>query len=96
RNGMTGSVRYGPIGQILIPVKDVDRSVRFYRDILGFTFPFQVPGRGMAFFDCWGVRLFLGVPELGQEFSNGKPVYYRVESIDDAHADLKAKGADLI
>lgn len=57
----------GTIGQIHISVTDVDRSVTFYRDILGIPFLFSVPGQPMAFFDCDGVRLYLGAPE-SEEF----------------------------
>ena len=71
---MTTSVQYGPIGQVLIPAQDADRAVEFYQEVLGFKFLFQVPGRGIAFFDCGGVRLFIGEPEACQEFSNGAPI----------------------
>jgi catechol 2,3-dioxygenase-like lactoylglutathione lyase family enzyme len=54
-------VRLGQIGQIAVNVHDVDAAVEFYRDKLGMQFLFQVPN--MAFFDCDGVRLMLGVPE---------------------------------
>jgi catechol 2,3-dioxygenase-like lactoylglutathione lyase family enzyme len=37
------------IGQINIPVHDLDTSVDFYRDSLGMNFLFEVPT--MAFFD---------------------------------------------
>ena len=50
------------IGQIHVSVTDVDRAVAFYRDVLGVPFLFRVQGQPMAFFDCDGVRLYLGVP----------------------------------
>jgi len=34
-------MRIEKIGQIAIPVTDVDRSIAFYRDVLGLTFLFQ-------------------------------------------------------
>ncbi len=46
------------IGQIAVPVADIDRAVAFYRDILGMRFLFQAPP-GLGFFDCAGVRLML-------------------------------------
>ena len=46
------------IGQIAVQVRDVDRAIDFYRDILGMRFLFKsTPGLG--FFDCDGVRLLL-------------------------------------
>ncbi len=79
----------------MIPAQDLDRPVEFYRDAPGFKFLFQVPGRGMAFFGRDGVRLCIGEPEAGQEFSNGAPIYYRVESVDNVYSDLKEKNVDL-
>ena len=38
------------VGQILVPVSDVERSTAFYRDVLGMRFLFAYPG--LAFFDC--------------------------------------------
>jgi methylmalonyl-CoA/ethylmalonyl-CoA epimerase len=45
------------IGQIGLPVADVDRSEAFYRDVLGL--PKQYRFGDLTFFDCAGVRLLL-------------------------------------
>jgi catechol 2,3-dioxygenase-like lactoylglutathione lyase family enzyme len=42
------NLRLGPIGQIAIPVTDLDRAVVFYRDALEIPFLFRVPN--LAFF----------------------------------------------
>ena len=81
----------GPIGQIHVSVNDVDRAVEFYRDILGLTFLFRVPGQPMAFFDCGGVRLYLGVPE-SEPFRARGMLYFRVDDIDEAHSTLGDRG----
>ena len=52
---MAGSFGLHRIGQIAVPVADIDRAVRFYRDALGMKFLFQAPG-GLGFFDVGGVR----------------------------------------
>lgn len=61
---MTTQMPIGPslsrIGQIFVKVKDLDRAIAFYRDTLGMTFLLQAPPN-MAFFDCGGIRLMLGV-----------------------------------
>lgn len=72
-------------------VTDVDRSVAFYRDVLGMPFLFRVPGQPMAFFDCDGVRLYLGVPEL-EDFRSGGVLYFTVEDIEEAHRVLAERG----
>lgn len=65
------------IGQIAIPVKDLERATTFYRDTLGLALLFTVPG--MSFFDCGGVRLMLSRPE--SEPSGNSILYYRVSDI---------------
>ncbi len=57
----TNSIGISRIGQISINVHDLDRSVTFYRDVLGL--PLLFTAGGMAFFDCGGVRLMLAHPE---------------------------------
>ena len=81
----------GTIGQIHVSVTDVDRSVAFYRDVLGIPFLFRVPGQPMAFFDCGGVRLYLGVPE-SEEFRSRGVLYFTVEDIGEAHRVLAERG----
>ena len=49
---MTSSFGLDQIAQIHLSVEDIDRSVVFYRDVLGMRLLFQVPGQSMAFFDC--------------------------------------------
>ena len=84
----------GPIGQIHVSVTDVDRSVAFYRDVLGVPFLFRVPGQPMAFFDCRGVRLYLGVPE-SEEFRSNPILYFRVDDIAEAHEALGDRGVEF-
>ena len=82
------------IGQIMIPVRDLARAVAFYRDTLGMTFLFQVPN--LAFFDCGGVRLMLGVPEGEAAHLTGTVIYYQVEDIHAAVATLRERGVDNV
>src|SRR3954447_5723344 len=79
------------IGQIAIPIRDLDRAVAFYRDILGLRLLFQAPP-SLAFFDCGGVRLMLDVPEE-EEFKNSSSIlYYKVDDIKGTWATLRARG----
>ena len=82
------------IGQIHVSVTDVDRAVAFYRDVLGITFLFRVQGQPMAFFDCDGVRLYLGVPEA-DEFRSCGVLYFTVEDIAEAHRVLAERGVEF-
>jgi methylmalonyl-CoA/ethylmalonyl-CoA epimerase len=87
------SAALGPIGQIAITVHDLPRAVRFYRDVLGLRFLFEVPT--LAFFDAGGVRLMLGVPEDPKFDHPASIIYYRVDDIHAAAARLKTNGALL-
>ena len=81
----------GPVGQIHVSVTDIDRSVAFYRDVLGIPLLFQVQGQPMAFFASGPVRLYLGVPESAQ-FTSRCTLYFHVDDIDAEHARLVAAG----
>jgi catechol 2,3-dioxygenase-like lactoylglutathione lyase family enzyme len=81
----------GTIGQIHISCTDLERSIAFYRDALGIPFLFEVPGQPMAFFDCDGVRLYLGKPESA-EFRSQPVLYFRVDDLDEAHRALTERG----
>jgi methylmalonyl-CoA/ethylmalonyl-CoA epimerase len=83
------------IGQIAIVVRDLDRAVRFYRDVLGLPLLFQAPP-GLAFFDCGGVRLMLTLPEGPEEGRGTSILYYVVDDIQAAHGALAARGAAFV
>ncbi|MFL5577692.1 MAG: VOC family protein [Gemmatimonadaceae bacterium] len=87
------------VGQIAIPVRDLERAVGFYRDTLSLPFLFAAPPN-LAFFDCGGTRLMLALPEReageGTVGGGGSPVvYYTVDDIAAAHAALLARGVEL-
>ena len=83
------------IGQIAVTVRDLERAIRFYRDILGMRFLFQAPPQ-MAFFDCSGVRLLIGVPERPEHNHPASIIYYRVADIRAAHDTLRERGVTFV
>jgi methylmalonyl-CoA/ethylmalonyl-CoA epimerase len=83
----------GRIGQIAVPVSDLDRAVAFYRDVLGLTLLFQAPP-GLAFFTCGGVRLMLSLPEPSSDRAHAASIlYYVVDDLAAAWASVTAQGA---
>jgi methylmalonyl-CoA/ethylmalonyl-CoA epimerase len=54
--GKTMSEGIRGIGQIALIVKDLERAVAFYRDVVGLTFLFQAPP-ALAFFDAAGAEV---------------------------------------
>ncbi|MCH7565026.1 MAG: VOC family protein [Gemmatimonadetes bacterium] len=91
---MASDFKLDAIGQIHISVEDLPAAVAFYRDVLGMTLLFEVPGQQMAFFDCGGIRLYLGKPE-SPDFHSSPVVYYRVGEIDAAYSALAARGVEF-
>ena len=83
------------IGQLSIPVDDLERAVAFYRDVLGLPFLFQAPPQ-MAFFMCGPVRLLVGVLPPGQKAQRGSAIYFRVPDIHAVHATLAQKGVRFL
>jgi methylmalonyl-CoA/ethylmalonyl-CoA epimerase len=74
------------IGQIGIPVKDIERATAFYQEKLGLSLLFNTDT--MAFFDCEGVRLLLTLSENEQFAHPSSVIYLQV-------ADIKAKYEEL-
>jgi catechol 2,3-dioxygenase-like lactoylglutathione lyase family enzyme len=83
------------IGQIHLSVGDVDASVAFYRDVLGLPLLFRVPKQPMAFFDCDGVRLYIGQPET-EDYRTRGMVYFSVPDLDEAFATLSERGVTFM
>jgi methylmalonyl-CoA/ethylmalonyl-CoA epimerase len=79
------------IGQIAVPVADIDRAIAFYRDVLGMRFLFKAPP-GLGFFDCAGVRLMLDAPARAQGQIGSSIIYFKVPDITAAFDVLSARG----
>ncbi len=89
--GETGAFGLSAIGQIAVAVKDLEKAVVFYRDILGMKLLFQAPP-GLAFFDCGSVRLMLDRPEKPELDHPASILYFKVGDIRQATAALQARG----
>lgn len=85
------TTRLCAIKQVSMNAGDIARATAFYRDSLGIRHLFDAPP-GLSFFDCGGVRLMLGVAEKEEFRHPGSILYFGVEDIDAAHAELKARG----
>lgn len=96
---MSAPIPIGPtlnqIGQIFVNVKDLDRAIAFYRNTLGMTFLFQAPPN-MAFFDCGGIRVMLGIADRPDLNHPASVIYYKVEDIERVYETFKARGVEFI
>jgi methylmalonyl-CoA/ethylmalonyl-CoA epimerase len=82
------------LGQIGIPVHDVERATTFYRNVLGLRYLF---GAGqLSFFDCGGIRIMLDRPE-NKEFDHPSSIlYFSVSDIQAAHQRLLDAGVPIV
>ena len=87
--------RLNQIGQIFVTAKDLDRAIAFYRDTLGMTFLFQAPP-SMAFFDCDGIRLMLGVPDRPELAHPASIIYYKVDDIERVYETFNTRGVEFL
>jgi predicted enzyme related to lactoylglutathione lyase len=82
------------IGQIGVPVKNLERAADFYKEKLGLPMLFST--ETMAFFECDGLRLMLSLPEK-EEFAHASSViYFQVDDIQEAHRVLKENGVTFL
>ncbi|MEH6991406.1 VOC family protein [Neobacillus drentensis] len=82
------------VGQIAIPVKNLDQAVQFYKEKLGLHHLFS--SNGLAFFDCHGLRLLLSVPEKEEFAHSSSIIYFQVENIHAAYEELLRKEVTFI
>ena len=96
---MSTPIPIGPslsrIGQVFVNVHDLERAIAFYRDVLGMKFLFQAPP-GMAFFDCDGIRLMLGVADRPELDHPASIIYYKVDDIERVYEIFKARGVEFV
>ena len=79
------------IGQIALPVQDVDRAEAFYRDILRLRFLYRFGD--LAFFDCAGVRLLLEkTTDPSGSAVHGSPIYFNCADMKLAVRELQQRG----
>ena len=89
-----GGIGLGRIRQIAIIVQDLERATKFYREVLGMKFLFEVPG--LSFFDADGIRLMLGKADNPEVERASSLLYYLVSDIIGAHKVLEEKGVEIL
>ena len=85
------AVGLGPVVQVLLFVRDIDRAVEFYRDTLGLLHLFTVGA--MAFFDASGTRLYLQTM-ADDEWRPGSILYFLVDDIAASYDALLDRGVE--
>ncbi len=79
--------------QVALTASDLDRSIKFYRDVLGLPLIANFDPPGLAFFDTGNVRL--SVQKVDKVEATSSVIYFRVPDIDAASESLKTHSIEL-
>jgi predicted enzyme related to lactoylglutathione lyase len=84
-----------------IPVSDLDRAIRFYSEVFGYTFERQnIHGNEMAMFpfsqNGGGITGALAKGEIYVPTKSGIVIYFQTESIDETIKRAVANGAEVL
>ena len=78
------------IGQIGVPINNLNRALDFYKEKLGLSLLFNTDR--MAFFDCDGLRLMLTLPEKEEYAHPSSVIYFQVTDIKETYERLVDQG----
>ncbi len=83
---MPGDPSIQSLHQVAQRTTDLDRSIAFYRDVLGIRFIARFDPPGLAFFDLGTTRLLL------EQGASSATLYLLVPDIDAAYESLRTRG----
>ncbi len=86
---MSPSLAGRKLVQAACTVTDLDRSIAFYRDILGFPLLFET--NGMAFFQAGEIRLMIGSNSPDPP-GRGTVLYFDAPDVEELSATLETRG----
>jgi lactoylglutathione lyase len=85
------------IGHIILAVREMDRSLAFYRDVVGLAVSMASPE--FAFLQAGGVTLCLRQPARAREeegaVDSGVEIVFSVTDIHEAYDTLKGRGVNF-
>jgi catechol 2,3-dioxygenase-like lactoylglutathione lyase family enzyme len=91
--------RLSKIAVVMLGVKDLPRSVAFYRDTLGLRLQGEVPGE-FAFFDLGPTMLALSTPLADPRMTpstvGAMEVVFGVEDVTAAYETLQSRGVKFL
>ncbi len=82
------------VGQIGVPVKDLQRALDFYKEKLGLSLLFNADH--MAFFECNGLRILLTLPDKAEFSHSSSVIYFQVNDIKRTYEQLVNKEVAFI
>ena len=90
------------VAHFSIPVSDVDRSIKFYTEVVGCKFLSSLPNKSITFLDAAGICVLLikrdaPIQKGGAEMSDGVHHAFMIDGdqYEAVKQSLKAKGVDI-
>ncbi len=85
------------IGYVIVGVKDLEKAVAFYRDVLGFALQYVEPQFQFASFEVGGQRFSLaaGADETHGAGDRNTGIGFVVADLDAVHAQLAVRGVQF-
>jgi catechol 2,3-dioxygenase-like lactoylglutathione lyase family enzyme len=83
------------IGYVTVGVRDLERSLAFYRDVLGFSLMYSAPEFRYASCDVGGIRFAIAAAADDSFTRRHTGIGLMVEDVDAAHAELSGKGVEF-
>ncbi|ANE48841.1 hypothetical protein SY83_10185 [Paenibacillus swuensis] len=91
---MTNQILIQGIGQVSVPVRNLEASLGFYRDVLGL--PVLMAQHNMAILDCGGIHLLLSLPENEEHEGAGSTLYFNVSDIQASFEGLRSQDVSVV
>ena len=93
---MADDLKLGRLSFIMLGVRDLSRSVAFYRDMLGLRVKSEVPG--FAFLDGNGVTIALSEPlgTVRRRVAGYTEIVYSVQSVRAMYEELQRRGVKFM
>lgn len=93
---MADNFKLGPISVVMLGVEDVQRSLRFYRDVLGLKLTTQF--EGFAFFETGSATLVLseGLAKHTKQGAGATEVVFSVDGVREHYQTLVDRGVDFV
>ena len=88
------SIVLNQLGQVMLPVDDVDTAEAFYVDKLGLRKLYRFGD--LLFFDCAGVRLLVEKSSAQPFIPSGSILYFRVADISLCYQEFLQRGVSFI
>jgi len=79
-----------------IPVTDMERSIAYYQEALGFRLAWRLAPANLACLASGHIELLLLVPWKGEGPPPPQPAYVYVENPDELCAEYRQAGADIV